>query len=46
MIKTLSSTLCHPQTDGQTEVVNRYLSTMITTILKGNHKSWDDMSSP
>jgi len=35
------STSCHPQTDGQTEVVNRSLSTMLRAILKGNHKSWD-----
>jgi len=36
------STSCHPQTDGQTEVVNRYLSTMLRAILKGNHKYWDE----
>jgi len=36
------STSCHPQTDGQTEVVNRYLSTMLRSIMKGNHKSWDE----
>jgi len=36
------STSCHPQTDGQTEVVNRSLSTMLRAILKGNHKSWDE----
>jgi len=36
------STSCHPQTDGQTEVVNRSLSTMLRAILKGNHKCWDE----
>jgi len=35
------STTCHPQTDGQAEIVNRYLSTLLRVILKGNHKSWD-----
>jgi len=36
------STSCHPQTDGQTEVVNRSLSTLLRFLLKGNHKSWDE----
>nr|KYP60290.1 Transposon Ty3-I Gag-Pol polyprotein [Cajanus cajan] len=40
--KLLFSTKCHPQTDEQTEVVNRSLGTMLRTILKGNKKSWDD----
>jgi len=39
------STSCHPQTDGQTEVVNRSLSTMLRAILKGNHKSWNECLS-
>nr|KYP59270.1 Transposon Ty3-I Gag-Pol polyprotein [Cajanus cajan] len=40
--KLLFSTTCHPQTDGQTKVVNRSLSTMLREVLKGNHKSWDE----
>jgi len=36
------STSCHPQTDGQTKVVNRSISTLLRVLLKGNHKSWDD----
>ena len=28
--------------DGQTEVVNRSLGTMLRAIMKGNHKSWDE----
>lgn len=39
--KLLFSTTCHPQTDGQTEVVNRTLSTMLTAILKNNLKMWE-----
>nr|KYP61993.1 Retrotransposable element Tf2 [Cajanus cajan] len=40
--KLLFSTTCHPQTDGQTEVVNRSLSTMLREVLKGNHNSWNE----
>jgi hypothetical protein len=40
--KILFSTTCHPQTDGQTEVVNRTLSTMLRAILKTNLKLWEE----
>jgi len=39
--KLLFSTTCHPQTDGQSEVVNRTLSTMLRAILKKNLKMWE-----
>ncbi|KAL6349883.1 hypothetical protein AAG906_001770 [Vitis piasezkii] len=40
--KLLFLTTCHPQTDGQTEVVNRTLSTLLHTIIQENLKNWED----
>jgi hypothetical protein len=40
--KLLFSTTCHPQTDGQTEVVNRTLSTILWAVLKTNLKLWEE----
>ena len=40
--KLLFSTTCHPQTDGQTEVVNRTLSMLLRTMVKKNLKIWED----
>jgi transposase InsO family protein len=40
--KLLFSTTCHPQTDGQTEVVNQTLSTMLRAVLKKNIKLWEE----
>jgi hypothetical protein len=38
----LFSTTCHSRTDGQTEVVNRTLSTMLRAVLKINLKLWEE----
>jgi hypothetical protein len=40
--KLLFSTTCHPQTDGQTKVVNGTLSTMLRVVLKKNMKMWEE----
>jgi hypothetical protein len=40
--KLLFSTTCHLQIDGQTEVVNHTLSTMLQAILKSNLKLWEE----
>ena len=36
------STTCHPQTDGQNEVVNRTLSSLLRAVIKKNIKSWEE----
>jgi hypothetical protein len=38
----LVSTTCHLQTDGQTEIINRTLSTILRAILKTNLKLWEE----
>jgi hypothetical protein len=40
--KLLFSTTCHPQADGQTEVVNRTLRTMLRAVLKKNLNMWEE----
>jgi translation initiation factor IF-1 len=40
--KLLFSTTCHPQMNGQTEVINCTLSTMLRAILKINLKLWEE----
>ncbi|KAL4318957.1 hypothetical protein GQ457_18G008720 [Hibiscus cannabinus] len=40
--KLLFSTKCHPQTDGQTEVINRILSTLLRATIQKNLNSWEE----
>jgi hypothetical protein len=40
--KLLFSTTCHPQIDGQTEVMNRTLSQLLRAIIQKNLKSWEE----
>ena len=40
--KLLFSTTCHPQTDGQTEAVNRTLTTLLRAVIRKNIKSWEE----
>ena len=41
-IKLLFSTAYHPQTDGQTEVVNHTLSSLLRALIKPNLKNWNE----
>ena len=35
------STTCHPKTDGQIEVTNRTLGTLLRALIKRHAKAWD-----
>jgi hypothetical protein len=41
-IKLLFSSSSHPQTNGQTEVVNRSLGNLLRVLIKKNTKSWEE----
>jgi hypothetical protein len=41
-VKLLFSSSSHPQTNGQTEVVNRSLSTLLRILVNKNLKSWEE----
>jgi hypothetical protein len=41
-IKLLFSSSSHPQTGGQTEVVNQSLGNLLCVLIKKNPKSWEE----
>jgi len=41
--KLLFSTTCHPQTDDQTEVVNKTLGQMLRSLISGNPRVWENL---